>query len=937
MPWNDDELLLRSLGAAVSTEQAEEHRVLAARLAESAGAPELGEVPEVVEGGSLFPAVGLSRLGELAANGANARRALKTCLRGRQAEGDDLGVALVKVLLAQLGGEDPDPDPEEPRLSKMEHKRRMRRVDDGMARAPEVPKKRVFEALPRSEGRAAWEPLGEGEGHFSKKKKKKKRRREEEEEEEEEDSEDERSQRREAIIDDADERLLRERLERALEDGELGESEDEGNDSGLRPRIASRLFPHQMEGIEWLRGLHARGSGGIVGDEMGLGKTALVSAFLGSVFDASAASHNRSAIVIAPTTMLAHWRRELGAWAPRAKVVVLHRSAKAFDDATATATSLAEFLASALEAPVAVGRGSPSFVACVASYDALHRLGDALLAKRWGYVVLDEGQKIRNPEARVTHLCKRFRTPRRLLLSGTPVQNSLTELWSLFDFACPGELGTLETFDAELAAPIRAGGYKGASRAQVELAYRCALALRELIRPFLLRRTKAVVCATNATAALPPKTEHVVFCRLSRDQIALYQEVLESEDVLSALAASDSRRQTSAFRAIANLRKICNHPDLYAGVPEDDDAGGVRRSGKLQALDAVLRSWRDQRHRALVFSQSVKMLDLVEALVKARRWRYARIDGTTSPAARQATADDFNAPTSKTFVMLLTTRTGGVGMSLVGADRVVLYDPDWNPQTDAQARERAWRLGQTKPVTVYRFIAAGTIEEKIYHRQIFKQALTNKVLSSDPKQRRLFTKSELADLFSLGTDAYPPDDDGNDGSAAAARVVANRVDDDDEEDDEVLTALWDGHADLSAVFGGRDRTDQPALSDEAEAEARRAVRAIRNEAAASRSRRGPVASADILSAISRRNRAAADAAANEVEDDGADAKDYSLDIVRRLTAFFDASRTPPATPSLLAEFSDVQDPLLFRSILRQLADLDDGRWIPKDASSRRRR
>ncbi|EGB10422.1 hypothetical protein AURANDRAFT_10276, partial [Aureococcus anophagefferens] len=497
----------------------------------------------------------------------------------------------------------------------------------------------------------------------------------------------------------------------------------------IRATTQRRLFPHQRRAVSWLWALHGEGCGGIVGDEMGLGKTAQVGAFLGALADGPRGPDRfdvcRSALILAPTTMLSHWVRELHAWAPRARVVVLHRSSARFDEAE-----------------------TPSCVLCVASYDAVHRLADALLAVPWSYAVLDEGQKLRNPDSRVTQLCKRLRTPRRLLLSGTPVQNSLRELWSLFDFAVPGRLGTLKAFDQELAQPIRAGGFAGARPAQVQLAYRCAVALRDLIQPYLLRRTKAALTAAgDSGVALPPKTEHVLLCALSQDQIDLYRHVLDGDDVRKALAG-DGGQQATAFRAIAALRKICNHPDLYGGPPEGEPPGAASRSSKLAALDAVLVRWKAQGHRVLVFSQTIAMLDVLEALVVARGWRYGRMDGGTAPAARQATADAFNA-SSKTFLMLLTTRTGGVGLSLVGADRVVLYDPDWNPQTDAQARERSWRLGQTKPVTIYRLVCAGTIEEKIYHRQIFKQALTNKVLS-DAKQRRLFSQSELGELFTLG-------------------------------------------------------------------------------------------------------------------------------------------------------------------------------------------
>lgn len=748
-----------------------------------------------------------------------------------------------------------------------------------------------------------------------------------------------RQRRSEPIVDDSDEAALSRRLETLVEEGELGESDDDearpDEELWLRSRVYERLFEHQRTGVRWLWARHLREEGAIVGDQMGLGKTALVASFLGAVFDKRSAQR-RSALVLAPATMLAHWRRELASWAPRSRVVVLHRSAEGFDRAVASgAVALAEFLASALAPPSGARRvaASPSFVCCLTSFEALHKLGEALLAKRWGYVVLDEGQKIRNPAAKITTLCKKVRTKCRLLLSGTPVQNSLKELWSLVDFACPGKLGDLESFEAELATPIRLAGYAGATLAQIELGYHCALALKDLIRPLMIRRTKANLSSASG-AALPPKTEHVVFCRLTSDQLSLYTDVLSSDDVQRAMTDRYARAQ--AFRAIGALRKICNHPDLYAGAPDGEAPGDAERSGKLAALDALLRGWRTDGHRALVFSQSLKMLDIVEALVVARRWTYARIDGTTPPTARQAIADDFNVSTD-TFCVLLTTRTGGVGMSLVGADRVVLYDPDWNPQTDAQARERAWRLGQTKPVSIYRFICSGTIEEKIYHRQIFKQALTNRVLA-DPKQRRLFTKSELAELFTLGAGATP--------ASTKTASLSSRIDgddnnddggDDDDDDNKVLTAIWDQEADLAEAFG-HDETNDEALRAAAEREARRAVRSLYpGPRAASR----PASSADILASIARRDAAAqgergrAPSPDDDDRADAEDASDTSLDLVRRLADFFDQSRRAPTTADILAHFSSCSDPRLFRSILRQLADLRDGRWFPKDRRTSR--
>jgi len=583
----------------------------------------------------------------------------------------------------------------------------------------------------------------------------------------------------------------------------------------------------------------------------------------------------------------------------------------------------------------------------------MRALGEALTAQRWGYVILDEGQRIRNPQAQISQICKRVRTSRRLLLSGTPLQNNLRELWSLVDFCSPGALGALDAFENELALPIRRGGYNNATRSQVELAFRCAVALRDVIKPLMLRRTKASLCGVGGPAALPPKTEHVLLCRLTHDQITLYKQILASDQVRDLLSKSNSSKYSAytssaynhslrpntygnCFRAIIQLRQICNHPDIYTGVPKKQYASSTARSAKLAALDSMLKQWFTGGHRCVLFSQSRKMLDIMEALLKTRRYAYARIDGSTPPASRQATADCFNDQNSNIFCMICTTRTGGIGMSLIGADRVVLYDPDWNPQTDAQARERAWRLGQKKPVIVYRFICAGTIEEKIYHRQIFKQALTNRILQ-DPRQRRLFSQSELSDLFSLGAAAFPTsssDDVDTTALEPCGLLIKPHKDDTEqisqkqEPDQKVLDALWSGSndANIASIFNHQALDDS--LGQDAEREARSAVRALQQDAALQQQ-----SSSSILATIHGRTTAARAHASSSnqsnLDDSDQQPSDGSLHLVRRLRQFFDTESQPPDTATILSKFGDVHDAILFKSILRQLAQLRNGRWIPR--------
>lgn len=302
----------------------------------------------------------------------------------------------------------------------------------------------------------------------------------------------------------------------------------------------------------------------------------------------------------------------------------------------------------------------------------------------------------------------------------------------------------LPVFRNEFAIPINAGGYVNASSLQVQTSYKCACHLRDLVKPYLLRRLKA-----DVAHELPKKQEQVLFCQLSPYQRDLYEWILESDVIKSVLAG-----KRHILSGIDLLRKLCNHPGLLGLTEGLEDWPGFPEpygevSGKLTVVGETLRLWKERGHRVLLFCQTRQMLDFVEEYIceHPTGYNYLRMDGNTAVKERGKLVDRFNAD-QNIHVFLLTTKVGGLGLNLVGADRVLIYDPDWNPSTDLQARERAWRLGQTRPVTIYRLITAGTIEEKVYHRQIFKQYLTNRVLN-DPKQSRFFKSSDLYDLFSL--------------------------------------------------------------------------------------------------------------------------------------------------------------------------------------------
>lgn len=363
----------------------------------------------------------------------------------------------------------------------------------------------------------------------------------------------------------------------------------------------------------------------------------------------------------------------------------------------------------------------------------------------------------------------------------------------------------MPVFELELATPIRLGGYANASKLQRKVAIECAIALQRIVQPYLLRRKKKDIMATLGDN-MPKKVEHILLCSLSRLQRGIYLEILRSDEVRNALD-----KKVPVFRAINTLRKLCNHPalvyqngrilwqqdkdfvrflaapanlcDTFGDSPDEEvsfedllEKSGSRGlrwadSGKLLVLSKILPLWKEEGHKVLIFCQTTSMLGIIESMVREMKFSFLRLDGQTPVARRASLIDQFNAQAG-IFVMILTTRTGGLGISLTAANRVILFDPDWNPMTDIQARERAYRLGQQRDVVIYRLLTRGTIEEKIYHRQIFKLLLSSRILEN-PKEKALFSKSELRELFEL-TDGCG--DEGGAGDQSDALPIQSKVD-----------------------------------------------------------------------------------------------------------------------------------------------------------------
>ncbi|XP_077284904.1 DNA excision repair protein ERCC-6-like [Arctopsyche grandis] len=506
--------------------------------------------------------------------------------------------------------------------------------------------------------------------------------------------------------------------------------------------IWKKLYKYQKTGVKWLWELHQMDTGGLLGDEMGLGKTVQMIAFLAAIGFSGRSIWGGlgPCIIVAPATVLHQWVMHFHEWWPPVRVAVLHQSGS-------FTGSPSDFIRE-----IHVTNG-----VLITTYAGIAKHFPSMENYNWHYLILDEGHKIRNADTQISKAVRRIKTSHRIVMTGSPLQNNLQELWSLFDFMSPGLLGSLPAFMEHFSIPITQGGYSNATSYQESLALSLAIALKDTITPYMLRRTKDDVIDH---IKLPEKSEQVLFCSLTDEQKDLYKSFLSGHTVRSIL--DKESRIGDPMRArilvgLTTLRKICNHPDLYIyeigdDIPEESELvkqsfGFWRRAGKMIVINSLLRIWKKQGHRVLIFTQSRAMLCILEQFLEQHEYKYLRMDGATSIGSRQPLIKLFNSDDSY-LVFLSTTRVGGLGVNLTGADRVIIYDPDWNPATDSQAKERAWRIGQLRNVTVYRLLSAGTIEEKIYQRQVFKQLLSNKVLL-DPNQKNYLKTSNLQGLFCL--------------------------------------------------------------------------------------------------------------------------------------------------------------------------------------------
>jgi DNA repair and recombination RAD54-like protein len=524
----------------------------------------------------------------------------------------------------------------------------------------------------------------------------------------------------------------------------------------IDPRLAKVLRPHQVEGVKFMYRcvtgmIDEKANGCIMADEMGLGKTLQCITLLWTLLKQSPEAGKptiQKAIVACPSSLVRNWANELTKWLGADAINPFAIDGKA---------SKEELTRQLQQWSIASGRAVTRPVIIV-SYESLRLNVDVLKNTQIGLMLCDEGHRLKNGDSQTFTALNNLNVSRRVILSGTPIQNDLSEYFALISFANPDLLGTRLEFRKKYEIPILRGRDADASEADRQRGDQCLKDLLEVVNKFIIRRTNDIL-----SKYLPVKYEHVVFCNLAPFQLDLYNLFVKSPEIQALLRGKGSQ----PLKAINILKKLCNHPDLLdlqmdlpgsdAVFPEDyvpPDARGRDRepkpwfSGKMQVLDRMLARIRaDTNDKIVLISNYTSTLDLFEKMCRARGYGSLRLDGTMNINKRAKLVDRFNDPEGDEFVFLLSSKAGGCGINLIGANRLVLFDPDWNPAADQQALARVWRDGQKKDCFVYRFIATGTIEEKIFQRQSHKQSLSSCVVDSAEDVERHFSLDSLRELF----------------------------------------------------------------------------------------------------------------------------------------------------------------------------------------------
>ncbi|XP_074242954.1 DNA repair and recombination protein RAD54B isoform X3 [Saimiri boliviensis] len=528
----------------------------------------------------------------------------------------------------------------------------------------------------------------------------------------------------------------------------------------IDPYVVYHLRPHQKEGIiflyECVMGMRMNGRcGAILADEMGLGKTLQCISLIWTLQCQGPYGGKpviKKTLIVTPGSLVNNWKKEFQKWlgSERIKIFTVDQEHKVED-----------FIKSVF------------YSVLVISYEMLLRSLDQIKDIKFDILICDEGHRLKNSAIKTTTALISLSCDKRIILTGTPIQNDLQEFFALIDFVNPGILGSLSSYRKIYEEPIILSREPSASEEEKELGERRAAELTCLTGLFILRRTQEII-----NKYLPPKIENVVFCRPVALQIELYRKLLNSQVVRFCLQGL--LENSPHLICIGALKKLCNHPCLLFNSIKEKECSSTcdkneekslykgllsvfpadynpllfteKESGKLQVLSKLLAVIHELRptERVVLVSNYTQTLNILQEVCKRHGYAYTRLDGQTPISQRQQIVDGFNSQHSSVFIFLLSSKAGGVGLNLIGGSHLILYDIDWNPATDIQAMSRVWRDGQKHPVHIYRLLTTGTIEEKIYQRQISKQGLCGAVVDLTKTSEHIqFSLEELKNLFTL--------------------------------------------------------------------------------------------------------------------------------------------------------------------------------------------
>jgi ATP-dependent helicase STH1/SNF2 len=504
--------------------------------------------------------------------------------------------------------------------------------------------------------------------------------------------------------------------------------------------VGGNLKEYQLKGLQWMLSLYNNNLNGILADEMGLGKTIQTISLVTYLIERKL--QNGPYLVIVPLSTLTNWNLEFEKWAPSVSRVVYKGPPNARKQQ---------------QEKIRQGR----FQVLLTTYEYIIKDRPILSKIKWFHMIIDEGHRMKNTNSKLSATISQYYSTRfRLILTGTPLQNNLGELWAMLNFVLPNIFKSVKTFDEWFNTPFANTGGQDKMELNEEEQILVIRRLHKVLRPFLLRRLKK-----DVEKDLPDKTEKVIKCKFSALQTRLYKQMVTHQKI----AVSDGKGGKASARGLSNmimqLRKLCNHPFVFDEVenqmnPLNTSNDSLWRSaGKFELLDRILPKYKASGHRVLMFFQMTAIMDIMEDFLRFRGIQYLRLDGTTKSDERSELLRVFNAPDSPYFMFLLSTRAGGLGLNLQTADTVIIYDSDWNPHQDLQAQDRAHRIGQKNEVRILRLISSNSVEEKILERARYKLDMDGKVIqagrfdnksSETDRDAMLRTLLETADMTDSG-------------------------------------------------------------------------------------------------------------------------------------------------------------------------------------------